>query len=299
MLILNMGILSNPTWALNSYPSSPPPHSPDPSAQQILLTPQDTKFRTALLISGLTLATGLYGFTSWWDNSSSQFEVRQEHWFGQDSPNGGADKLGHGFSAYIATRLLTKGFQWAGHDQSQSAWLAGLTSGALLTGVEIMDGFTAEYGFSTEDALMNLTGISLGILLESHPTLDNLLDLRLQYWVSKDARRLNDYDPVADYSGQTYLLITKASGIPTLNRYPILRYLEFAMGYGTRGYQPTDGTDSQEKSRNLYYGLSINLSQLLNDKIFPSQSSSLNTVTRHLLEYVQIPGTAVLLKHKL
>ncbi len=258
------------------------------------------QFRTRLLISGLTLSTAFYGYVSWWDKSASTFRVRDEGWFGADTPNGGADKLGHAFSFYVSTRLMTNAFQWAGHNRKQAAQLASLTSGVLSLGVEIMDGFTEEYGFSTEDLMMNLSGIGLGAVLESYPQWDDLLDIRIKYWPSDDARRLQDYDPVADYSGQTYLLITKASGIPTLRQHKFLRYLELAVGYGTRGYQPNDGTDTQPTSRNLYYGLSLNLSQLLNDTLFKKHNKPrTQKVTENVLEYLQMPGTALLFKHQL
>jgi len=268
--------------------------------RQNSLVQQQKQFRTGLLISGLTLSTALYGYISWWDKSASTFRVRHEGWFGADTPNGGADKLGHAFSFYVSTRLMTTGFQWAGHNRKEAAQLAGLTSGVLSLGVEIMDGFTEEYGFSTEDLIMNLSGIGLGAVLESYPQWDDLVDIRIKYWPSDDARRLQDYDPVADYSGQTYLLITKASGIPTLRQHQFLRYFELAVGYGTRGYQPNDGTDTQPTSRNLYYGLSLNLSQLLNDTLFKKQNKPrTQKVTENVLEYLQMPGTALLFKHQL
>lgn len=262
---------------------------------------QQKQFRTRLLISGITLASALYGFTSWWDESSSEFRVRHEGWFEAESPNGGADKLGHGYSAYVATRLLTKGFQWAGHSRQQATQLAGITSGALSIGIEVMDGFTEKYGFSTEDTLMNLSGIGLGVLFDAYPVWDDLFDIRFKYWTSDDARRLQDYDPVADYSGQTYLLITKANHLPWFQENKFLRYLEFAIGYGTRGYQPTDGSGQQPQERNLYYGISLNLSQLLNDLVFQPQEtySTSRKITEHLLEYLQMPGTALLFEHSL
>lgn len=258
--------------------------------------------RTHLLVSGLALSVAAYGSLVWWEDSTTDFRVRHEGWFEADSPNGGADKLGHSYSSYVSTRLLTKGFQWAGHDYQQAAWLAGLTASAVWLGVEVMDGFTEKYGFSTEDLIMNLAGTGLGTLLDAYPKWDKLWDIRLRYWPSDDARRLDDYDPVADYSGQTYLLLTKASGIPSLNTHPWLRYLELAIGYGSRGYQPTDGTGTQLTERNFYWGLSLNLSQLLNDKVFKKHQTQYRTVqkvTDYVLEYLQLPGTALLFEHHL
>lgn len=257
--------------------------------------------RTRLLISSLALGVVLYGATNWWEDSSGEFRVRNEGWFEADSPNGGADKLGHGYSAYVSTRLLTKGFQWAGHSQAQAAQLSAITSAGLLFGVEVLDGFTERYGFSTVDMVMNLAGVGLGLVLEAYPRWDERFDFRLHYWPSDDARRLNEYDPVADYSGQTYLWITKAGGFKALRAHSWLRYLEFAIGYGTRGYQPTDGLNEQPKERNLYAGISINLSLLLNDKVFKGQENYQTTqsVTTELLEYLQLPGTVLLHEHHL
>jgi hypothetical protein len=268
----------------------------DISTNDRVMEESSKNFRTGLLISSVVLGTTLYGATTWWEDSSSEFRVRHEGWFGADTPNGGADKLGHAYSFYVSTRLLRNGFEWAGHNRRNAAQLAGMTSAALSVGVEIMDGFTEKYGFSTEDMIMNLSGIGVGIFLDSYPQWDDLFDIRLKYWPSDDARRLNDYDPLADYSGQTYLLITKASGVPLLRKLPFLRYLELAVGYGTRGYQPTDGTDTQLKERNLYYGVSLNMSQLFNDWVFKKHSRT-QKVTDNVLEYLQMPGTALLFEH--
>lgn len=264
-------------------------------------TPPSKAFRTTLLISGFALSVATYGATSWWHKRSSQFHIRHEGWFGSDTPNGGADKLGHGYSNYVATRLMTKGFQWAGHSRTQAAQLAAMTSGVIFLGVETMDGFTIKYGFSPEDMVMNLTGIGLGLFFDVYPEWDAVFDIRFKYWVSSDARRLHDYDPVDDYSGQTYLLVTKASGIPTLRDNPVLRYLELAVGFGTRGYQPTDGTGTQPRYRNLYYGISLNLSQLLDDWVFKNQEAyrTSQQVTETVLEYLQMPGTTLLFEHRL
>ena len=113
-----------------------------------VMEPYSKNFRTGLLISSVVLGTTLYGATAWWEDSSSEFQVRHEDWFGADTPNGGADKFGHAYSFYVSTRLLRGGFEWAGHSRRKAAQLAGVTSAALSVGVEIMDGFTEKYGFN-------------------------------------------------------------------------------------------------------------------------------------------------------
>lgn len=282
--------------------------------------PDLQKFRTRLLVSGYMLGVGLYGYLAWWNkdvtrnietedgvflrtetlsNRTSNFRVNNEGWFDLDSPAGGADKLGHAYSSYLSTRLMTQGFEWAGYSHRESAKLAGFTTGAVMLGVEVMDGFTVEYGFSKEDLVMNLTGVGIGTLLDLYPQWDAVFDVRFLYWRSDDARKLGERDPISDYSGQTYLLITKASGIPALRENKFLRYFELAVGYGSRGYQPTPGKYEVQfpKERNLYYGISLNLSELLNDFVFGKKESRSQRVTTNVLEYLQVPGTALLFEH--
>lgn len=145
---------------------------------------------------------------------------------------------------------------------------------------------------------MNFAGAGLAWLLETRPELDRLIDFRLQYRPSADARRVNQVDPVGDHSGQTFLLIAKASGLPALREHKLLRYVEFAVGFGSRGYDPDVGG---ERSRHVYAGLSLNLTEVLRSSVFrgsPAPSRS-QRVTEGVLEVVQIPGTAVLVDRRL
>ncbi len=296
----------------------------DSFEQSFKLDPIDKQLRTRMLIASYAVGVGIYGYLEWWgktvtknhlqpdgsvipeevDNYSGRFRVNHEGWFEKDSPNGGADKLGHAYSAYISTRLMTYGFEWAGHDHDTSVKLASLTSGAIMLGVEIFDGYTVEYGFSPEDLVMNLSGVAAGALLEAYPEWDAIFDIRFKYWRSDDARRLGESDPISDYSGQTYLLVTKVSGIPSLANNWLLRYVEFDLGYGSRGYQPNPGQyiDTQPKERHLYYGISLNLSQIFNDAFFHENDRNLRSTTQKVtdgvLEYLQMPGTALLFDHQ-
>lgn len=261
-------------------------------------TEAQKQFRTRLMIGGAVTALLGYGSVHWWNDSmSSNFRTVDEGWFGQDTYTGGADKLGHMYSTYVGTRLLTRAFEWAGHDSQTAAWLAAATAWGSMLAVEVGDGYSARYRFSKEDLIMNTLGTGLALLLEQKPELDAVLDFRLMYWPSSDARRVNQIDPVDDHSGQTYLLAIKASGIPSLRRIEPLRYFELALGYGTRGYEPNLG---EERSRHFYYGISLNVAELLGVTAFrESRGSRSQHVTNGVLEVFQIPGTAALADHKL
>lgn len=266
--------------------------------EDLASTEAQRQFRTRLLLGGAAASVLGYGATHWWqDGMRSSFGTINEGWFGQNTYTGGADKLGHMYSTYVGTRLLTDAFEWAGNEREKAAWLAAATAWGVMLAVEVGDGYSRRFRFSKEDLVMNTLGTGFGMLMEKNPGLDELIDFRLKYWPSEDARRLNQVDPVDDHSGQTYLLVFKASGLPALRKIEPLRYFELAVGYGTRGYEPDAGED---RSRRIYYGISLNVAEILAQTVFrDSKSSRAQRIGNTVLEYLQLPGTAVLADHRL
>ena len=259
------------------------------------LIPANLGARNALLIGTGVLLVGAYGMAKWWDDGfTGKFRSENEGWFGQNTYAGGADKLGHAMFAYAGTRVLSRGFEWIGNSPEQARKLAFWSSVGVMTAVEITDGFSRQYKFSAQDAVMNVIGAGLAYLMERDPQLDALVDFRLHYKKSKDS----SFDPASDYSGQTYLLTVKASGIPALRAHEPLRYFELAFGYGTRGYESADNPD---RSRNLYVGISLNVSEVLRRTVYRGNTapSFAQRGTELFFEHIQIPGTVGLSHHRL
>ena len=254
-----------------------------------LSTPDTARSRA--LIGGAILATGLYGYQAWWKDAGGEFRLVNEGGFGEHTYAGGVDKLGHMYIGYAGTRLLTRGLEWAGNDHGRALRLSALTVGGIQLGIEVLDGFDRGSGFSIGDAVANIAGLGLGFLLESRPRLDEIFDLRFRYIPSQETRRSGKFDPFGDYSGQTYLLIAKASAFPFLARHKVIRYLELALGYGAVGFEPPEPV----KRRTFYYGVSINLSQLLDDTALADRRhAAARTISHQLFEYLQVPGTVYL-----
>jgi hypothetical protein len=245
------------------------------------------------------LGLAVYANKSWWgEGFTGKFRTIDEGWFGRDTADGGADKLGHAMATYVGTRLLTRGFEWAGNDAATSLKYGAWSVLGTFSAVELLDGFTARWRFSKEDAAMNAIGVGVAVLMERRPALDRLIDLRLHYRKSSDPS--TGFDPFGDYSGQTYLMVAKATGVPALREHPLWRYFELAVGYGTRGYHVGPGVPG-ERSRNLYYGVSLNLSELLSRTAFrgAERSSATQRFFDLALEFVQVPGTGIAAKHRL
>ena len=121
-------------------------------------------------------------------------------------------------------------------------------------------------------------------MLETHPKLDAIFDFRVDYRRSPFA---SNFNPFGDYSRQKYLFVVKADGFAPLRENRFLRYIEFAGGYGTRGYD-TGG----ERHRDAYAGLSLNLARLLADGAYDSRmhSTAFQRGTDRLFDLVQFPA---------
>jgi hypothetical protein len=188
---------------------------------------------------------------------------------------------------------------WAGNDRDRAVNLGALTTLGAMTVVEIIDGYSKRWGFSREDALMNVIGAGAAVLMERHPDLDRLVDFRLRY--KRPAASGQNFDPFDDYSGQTYIVALKASGIPALREHPWLRYVELAAGYGTRDFPGNRRNVLDEnRSRNVYAGISLNLSEVLGRTVFRNAADSrARRFTDAVLEFAQPPGTAAYRRHTL
>jgi hypothetical protein len=257
--------------------------------------------RTLAIYGAAALGLALYANKNWWDEGfTRKFRTIDEGWFGENTADGGADKLGHFMATYTGTRLLARGFEWAGNDSDTALRYGALSLLGTFTAVEVLDGFTTRWRFSKEDATMNAIGVAVAVLMEKRPGLDRLIDLRLHYRPSSDPSTSWGFDPFGDYSGQTYLLVAKATGVPALREHPVWRYLELAVGYGTRGYHVGPGVPG-DRSRNIYYGVSLNLSELLSRTAFRASGTRSGTQRffENVLEFVQVPGTVALAKHRL
>ena len=238
--------------------------------------------------SGTALATiTAVGINNWDWGQHRSFHTVSEGWFGTDTVAGGADKLGHAFSAYALTNLLAGQLRREGRSPERSAWSATLTTQALMLYVEVFDAFSVRHGFSTEDTAMNLLGSGLAYARAVHPRLRDSLDFRLEY----QASGRDGFAPFTDYAGQKYLLAWKLSGVPTLRDTP-WRFLEVQAGYYTRGFSAAERALGLDRSRTSFVGIGLNLGELFLGGPRVQESPGRST-GRFVLEHLQLPGTAV------
>lgn len=220
-----------------------------------------------------------------WNWGSSSFRFHSEGWFGKNVGSSGMDKLGHAYSTYLMTEFLTSSINREAADSRGSELTAGLVAMGLMTYVEIFDGFSGDHGFSKEDMIADAVGTGFSILRSKVPVLKKTLDFRLEYLPSGN---VSGFHPITDYSGQRYILAFQPAGL-LKNKNSPLRFIELLGGYYARGFTAKERARGEPRRRELFVGIGINLQSLL----FPEPNGRLERAASSVLDYVQVPYTAV------
>ncbi len=234
--------------------------------------------KTLLLNTGSIAAIFIYGLAKW-DYGKSRFNFQNEGWFDRDTTKyGGADKLGHFWSSYALSHLYSYVYRkWGYTDKEANLYGAMSSLGANLF-MEIADGFSPSQGFSYEDMIMNIVGCSLGYIWGRYPSLANKIDFRMEYKPEFSSR---DFGFSTNYERQKFLIALKADGFNFIKS-PFLKYLEFHVGYYTRGYKDYEGVGPDDRKRYLFVGIGFNVSKLV--------QKFLNTT---VFNYIQVPYTSI------
>ncbi len=236
----------------------------------------------AVVVAGVSAL----GLRSWDWGSSRRFHTHSEGWFAPATGSGGTDKLGHAFTSYALTNVFAERLQRQGRSPEQAALSAALTAQAVMLYVEAFDGFSKDHGFSREDVTMNLLGSDLAYARQIHPQLRETLDYRLEYRPSG----YKGFRPLSDYEGQRYLLALKLGGFAGARSTP-LRFFELLAGYEARGFSRAAEAAGQERRREVFWGVGLNLTELFLGKRADAESTPA-TAARLFLEHINIPGTS-------
>jgi len=225
-----------------------------------------------------TLALG-WGTWSWdWGRSGPRFQ--DEGWFGRETGEGGADKLGHAWSGYALSHAFSWQYERFGYGRDEAARYGALSSLAVMGFIEVGDAFTDRYGFSYQDMLFNAVGAAAGYALWQYPEVARKLDFRVEYDPFRGGKRAADVS--TDYNRLKYLIALKADGFDAVEN-PWLRHFELHVGFYARNYAEYKGGGTDRRRQHLYIGIGLNLAKLLEPHV-PAAG---------VLRYVQVPYTYV------
>ena len=205
------------------------------------------------------------------------------------------DKFGHGLSSYYIGNIGHKLLRWSGVDEKKAVWYGGMLGFVYLLNVEILDGFSKEWGASSTDLLAN--GIGTGLFIGQQLAWG---EQRLLMKFSFHTTKFPDYTDVQlgdnlieqilkDYNGETIWLSANISSFMK-NKGIIPEWLNIAVGYSPEGMidpnnNPTEynGTPIHfDRYRQYYFSLDVDFNKI------KTNSKALNLFFE-VLNIVKIP----------
>jgi hypothetical protein len=212
-----------------------------------------------------------------------QYPRTSFHFFNDNKEWLQMDKIGHATTAYYIGRIGIDFFKWGGMERKKAIWFGGMLGSVYQSTVEVLDGYSTEWGFSTGDFAANTAG-SLLVITEELLWDEQRIVLKYGFQQSNYAR----YRPnvlgsnlrenlLKDYNGQTYWLsVNPASFMNSTNRFP--KWLNIAIGYGAEGmiggYVNPPLTDAYgnriyfERYRQFYLSLDVDLTRIKTRSVF-------------------------------
>ncbi len=165
-----------------------------------------------------------------------------------------------------------------------------------MSGIEILDGFSADWGFSMADMAFNVTGVGLFAAQEA---LFNKQRIKMKFssHLSPYAQYRQDVlgksymqRLLKDYNGQTYWLSTSIADFAPQSKWP--KWLDVAVGYSADGMlggksNPTTNEQGQilptfERQSQFYLSFDVDLEDL------PAKKRWVRSVLK-TLNFVKIP----------
>ena len=234
------------------------------------LIPSDTlnkPRRNAVIITEASLASiALIGLNELW---YADYERSKFHTINDNDAWLQMDKFGHAFTSYQLGKHGAQLLNWSGV-RKKDQLIYGATLGfTFLTAVEILDGYSEEWGFSWGDVMANAAGSGLYIGQELL-WYEQRIALKYSFHQTKYAEIKPDKlgesfleQTLKDYNGQTYWLSFNLQSFFKDSKIP--KWLNVAVGYGAEGMiSSIENIDNQvigpnETYRQYYLSLDINL----------------------------------------
>lgn len=222
-------------------------------------------------VSGLTLV----GLNQLW---YADFERSKFHTVNDNKEWLQMDKFGHVFSSYQMGRFGAELLNWNGVSKKNQLIYGATLGFGFLTAVEVLDGYSEEWGFSWGDILANASGTGLYIgqeLLWNEQRIALKFSFHKTKYANLNPEKLGETtleQVLKDYNGQTYWLSFNLHSFFKESKIP--KWLNVAIGYGGEGMlSASKDIDNQvltsnSRYRQYYLSFDVNLNNIKTNSSF-------------------------------
>ena len=247
---------------------------------------------------GVVWTGSMIGLSELW---YGKVEKTQWHTF-DDSRNWlQMDKAGHFYAAYKINQLNTELYRWTGLNRRKALWLGTGISIAYQTTFEMLDAYSAEWGFSWSDVVSNTLGtlsyLTQQIVWDEERIIPKFSFAPTEFAAVRPAILGNSYGEslMKDYNGQTYWLSFSPGTFFRNSKIP--KWACISVGYGVHAklvgseefyLDQITGTEYYSQ-RECLISLDIDFSRI------PVRRQWLKVLLKQL-NYVKIPFPALILR---
>ncbi len=226
-----------------------------------LLTPQQVKKRVrtvaiANVVGYSAIMVGLY--SEWY----SQYPQSGFHTFNDNAEWLQVDKVGHMYGSYIESRTSMELWRWTGISRKKRIWYGGLSGAAYQTVIEVLDGFSSEWGWSWGDFSANIIG-SGTLIAQELAWDDQRIKIKFSFHTKDygdpllNARADKIYGKtlserfIKDYNAQTYWASANLKAFFPESNLPA--WLSVAVGYGADGMFGARDNTAKDDAGNIIF----------------------------------------------
>ncbi len=172
------------------------------------------------------------------------------------------DKTGHMYSAYTMSKYASEIWKSTDIDRKKRIWISGLAGITYLTVIEVLDGFSSQWGWSWGDIGANVVGSTLFISQELAWNQQKLHFKtsfhKKNYHDASLVIRSNDLfgnslaeRSLKDYNGQTYWISADLKSFFSKSNIP--DYFQISLGMGAEGMFGANENFSKDQNGNIVF----------------------------------------------
>ena len=202
------------------------------------------------------------------------------------------DKMGHIATSYYSGVNGIKLYRWAGIDDKKAIWIGGLRGTFYNSIIEILDGFSENWGASIGDFASNSFGSFIAISQELYWKEQRIL---IKYSYSRSDLSYQNSElfgdnffqrTFKDYNGQTYWISMNINSIFTSDNSQFPDWLNLALGHSAKDMTSPNNTTNDGRYRQFFLSFDIDLMRI-------KSKNKILSVLSNVFGYIKIPFPTV------
>jgi len=250
---------------------------------------KNKKLNQLILYEVGTYSLGLVAMNELWYKN---YPKSNFHFINDNSSWLQMDKMGHIATSYYSGVNGIKLYRWAGIDEKKAIWIGGLRGTFYNSIIEILDGFSENWGASMGDFASNSFGSFIAISQELYWKEQRIL---IKYSYSRSDLSYQNSElfgdnffqrTFKDYNGQTYWISMNINSMFRVDNSQFPDWLNLALGHSAKGMTSPNNTTNDGRYRQFFLSFDIDLMRI-------KSKNKILSVLSNVFGYIKIPFPTV------